>query len=303
MEAVENKIKNIKYLEGLIDLEKLDLSSNEITNILSLTRLSQLRELEISCNHIPDFQCLRRLNKLKLLDLSFNQISNIFNDKNSYEYLFLSLKNITNWDKVLDRNPNLGIPVEVLQQDSATIARYLVSDKELINKQIKTFNNTGSCWEVEIEDFYYEPMWIGVINQIYTNPFYAPDKKECFLDQNAISFSVNNTQFLIVRSFKAPTFFDGTKMILTSTKDLYYTKIQIFHTKDTMNNLPKIIKIIIQNVPEGRLTFDGQSNPNQYQQLGSYSQNKAGSITNTYNTITNSENINIGKDNSINRPN
>ncbi len=79
------KIRYIKGLENLINIEILDLSGNEIEEIKGLETLTNLIELylgmyndgDINGNEVKEIKGLKNLKKLEILDISFSSITEI----------------------------------------------------------------------------------------------------------------------------------------------------------------------------------------------------------------------------------
>ena len=70
------KISDIKSLDKLRCLKKLDLRNNEIVEIEGLESLQNLEVLDLSGNQISKIEGLEELRNLEELILSFNKINN-----------------------------------------------------------------------------------------------------------------------------------------------------------------------------------------------------------------------------------
>ena len=65
------------FVDNLVSLQNLDLSSNLVSRIESLGRLSNLLELNLASNNLRDVFGIHSLHRLTSLILSYNQISDI----------------------------------------------------------------------------------------------------------------------------------------------------------------------------------------------------------------------------------
>ena len=92
-----NEITEIKGLENLTNLQRLNLRSNNITEIKGLENLKNLVHLDLCFNQISEIKGLENLNKLILLNLENNQISEINGLENltHLNYLYLNGNNIS----------------------------------------------------------------------------------------------------------------------------------------------------------------------------------------------------------------
>lgn len=86
-----NEITEIKGLENLTNLQRLNLRSNYITEIKGLENLKNLVHLDLCFNQISEIKGLENLNKLILLNLENNQISEIKGLENLTHLNFLYL--------------------------------------------------------------------------------------------------------------------------------------------------------------------------------------------------------------------
>lgn len=87
-----NEITEIKGLENLANLQRLNLRNNNITEIKGLENLKNLVHLDLHFNQISEIKGLENLNKLILLNLENNQISEIKGLENltHLNYLYLN---------------------------------------------------------------------------------------------------------------------------------------------------------------------------------------------------------------------
>ncbi|MFB0561048.1 MAG: leucine-rich repeat domain-containing protein [Candidatus Lokiarchaeia archaeon] len=86
-----NRIKEIKTLEKLTNLEILNLDSNKITEIKGLQTLKNLRRLFLRNNRIAEIKGLEKLNNLEVLDLSYNWIKVVEGLENKKNLVQLNL--------------------------------------------------------------------------------------------------------------------------------------------------------------------------------------------------------------------
>ncbi|MFL0198657.1 leucine-rich repeat domain-containing protein [Clostridium sp. WILCCON 0269] len=70
-----NKISDISPLQGLVNLQTLDLSSNPISNISALNGLTNLQHLWLDNNQISDINSLKGLTNLKILVIGHNKVN------------------------------------------------------------------------------------------------------------------------------------------------------------------------------------------------------------------------------------
>ncbi|MBN1802155.1 MAG: leucine-rich repeat protein [Candidatus Lokiarchaeota archaeon] len=77
LDLSDNQLKEIKGLENLIKLKRLNLSNNNITEIEGIQHLSDLLHLDLSNNKIKKITNLENCKKLEHLDLSGNDIEKI----------------------------------------------------------------------------------------------------------------------------------------------------------------------------------------------------------------------------------
>ena len=82
LDLSRNKIKSIKPLYGLENLEGLDLSGNEIEDLWGIEYFKKLRMLFLSVNKIRNIVPLFFLDSLQMLSLDRNNIANLMPLKN-----------------------------------------------------------------------------------------------------------------------------------------------------------------------------------------------------------------------------
>ncbi len=86
-------ISEIKGLEHLIDLRKLDLAANQISEIKGLEHIINLQRLDLGSNQITEIKGLENLTNLENLDLSYNKITAIKGLKNLIKLKTIWLNN------------------------------------------------------------------------------------------------------------------------------------------------------------------------------------------------------------------
>jgi len=89
-------ISEIKGLEYLTSVKKLDLGKNQIKEIKGLESLNTLKKLNLSGNQISEIKGLKRLENLTNLDLGNNRITKIYNleSQTKLEFMWLYGNNI-----------------------------------------------------------------------------------------------------------------------------------------------------------------------------------------------------------------
>ena len=86
-----NRIKEIKNLEKLTNLEILNLDSNQIHKIRGLEKLKNLKQLFLRNNRITEIKGLENLRNLEVLDISYNRIKVIEGLENKENLVQLNL--------------------------------------------------------------------------------------------------------------------------------------------------------------------------------------------------------------------
>ncbi|MFX1257370.1 MAG: leucine-rich repeat domain-containing protein [Promethearchaeota archaeon] len=135
-----NRITEIKGLDTLISLERLDLSHNSITKINGLNSLIKLRELDLSWNPLKEIKNLKSLTKLEALRLRNTGICEIKGLK--------TLVNLKKLDISLDCNYNKGID-EIIGLDTLSNLEYLNLAFNHI-EEIKGLENLGNLEALDL---------------------------------------------------------------------------------------------------------------------------------------------------------
>jgi len=132
-----NKINEIKNIDSLINLQILALSNNQITEIKGLYKLANLKELHLSSNKITEIKSLENLVTLKELHLSSNKITEIkgLNKLESLEELHLCSNKITEIKGLVNL---INLKILNLYNNKLTEITGL---ENLINLQILDLNN------------------------------------------------------------------------------------------------------------------------------------------------------------------
>ncbi len=104
-----HRIRDLKNIENLGELEGLNLGGNEISDIEGLDSLVNLKLLWLSSNNIVEIKGIKNLKKLEDLSLSFNEISRIEGLETLIHLKKLNLKSnfikkIENLDKLTELN-------------------------------------------------------------------------------------------------------------------------------------------------------------------------------------------------------
>ena len=151
------KIKEIKNLNNMDDLQHLDLSHNKIIKIKGLDNLVGLQNLELRYNQITEIQGLDKLINLQKLSLSNNKISeikgldNLVNLKELYLYnnqiteLPLSLCNLRN----LRHFYYYGNPIEYIP---LPVQRWLDRMNRRITKNNMVYNDKQNIHNHHIQN-------------------------------------------------------------------------------------------------------------------------------------------------------
>jgi len=91
----KNRITRVKNIEGLVNLESLDLSQNRVKDIENLQGLVSLRHLNLSSNMIESVKLPEtQLSNLVELNFKRNMITNLEGQSGSIQKLYLSFNNI-----------------------------------------------------------------------------------------------------------------------------------------------------------------------------------------------------------------
>lgn len=124
-------LSTIAPLEGLTQLEYLDISGNTIRNIAVLGNMPNLRELHLNNNAINDLTVLSKLTALEILDVSYNSIQTLAPVQNLFATMtelyashnqissiqpVINLRRLNNLDlsyNKLTEVPNIGVLVEL----------------------------------------------------------------------------------------------------------------------------------------------------------------------------------------------
>lgn len=104
-----NKITEIKGLDNLSNLQRLDLSINQISVVKNLDNLNNLRLLNLRSNRITSMQGLKYLTHLEHLNLNRNPIKSLkgINVLTNLEELYLDDTKVTSIVDEIDKLPNL----------------------------------------------------------------------------------------------------------------------------------------------------------------------------------------------------
>ncbi|CAL5995631.1 Rab2a [Hexamita inflata] len=145
----ECQISDIVSLEGLLNLQDLNVSGNPLSNILPLKNLTELISLDLSCCKIEDLSALKNLRKLENLNIFTNSIVDISSLQNIKSLRTLDasqnqilsiyvLKNLKNLQIVrLESNKIIYInTLQVLTQlNELTLSGNQILDASLLNNQ------------------------------------------------------------------------------------------------------------------------------------------------------------------------
>lgn len=102
------ELKDISFVQDLVNLEYLNLSHNIIEDITPLANLTNLIDLNLGFNNISDVSSINGLDQLINLIMPYNQITDVstIGPLPMLEELVLYSNNITNFDSITDY-PNL----------------------------------------------------------------------------------------------------------------------------------------------------------------------------------------------------
>ena len=121
----ENQISDITALGHLKEITRLEIAGNQIQNVTPLTDLTHTTYLDLSSNQISDIAVLKELSRLRRLYLNTNEITDAssLEDLGDLEVLWISgnsIQDLTPLRKLLERNPDLLMDIELYQLVAAT---------------------------------------------------------------------------------------------------------------------------------------------------------------------------------------
>jgi len=91
-----NQITSINVIKNLTNLKNIYANNNKITSIVNLENLNQLKSLNLSNNYLSNTSFLKKTKSIEMLDLHSNKLKDI----NDLEILLTSIKKI-----IIDNNP------------------------------------------------------------------------------------------------------------------------------------------------------------------------------------------------------
>ena len=132
------QIRDITPIKKLKKLKHLNLRGNAIYDISPLSELQHLNEINLSFNQIQNIESLKKLNELRLLDARTNKVqiipswlvdvnSNLIFEKSG---IVFEENNGDELGILLNDNPIISPPIEVINQGNDAIQRYFEQIKD-----------------------------------------------------------------------------------------------------------------------------------------------------------------------------
>ncbi|CAL6093126.1 Conserved_hypothetical protein [Hexamita inflata] len=251
-----NMLENISFLEGLINLEHLNLFNNEnLADITPLQYLVNLTNLDISLCEINNFSSLQTLVNLEVLDITGNKINNIQHLKDLVKLtsLNISLNSVQDISvlkkfkclKQLCLGGNKGVDITPLQYltqltflDAYECELYEISAlRTLVNLEYLNISENYIFYFYPIRDLDVEVFSIDNLNIFESSDFFT------FFDVQDKSEFINNqpiNQQIVRSAGLMKTVDSSTKFIrnINLRRKKYKSQIQIL--KDTVVSLQEM---------------------------------------------------------------
>ncbi|CAL5979395.1 tetratricopeptide_repeat protein [Hexamita inflata] len=127
-----NKINNVSSLQELTNLQKLELWHNQIVDVTPIAKLTQLTELILGENKISDISSLHQLNNLQKCDMQSNKLRDISVIKNWTSLQVLYRQQLYRRCICVQRITQLGVIIGVQQPNKISVKLRKTKQTEIL---------------------------------------------------------------------------------------------------------------------------------------------------------------------------